>query len=174
MPDIVNADLRDTAAFAAGAQMVFQEIDGSWDDPLIFLNVLCADIVHDFAVEKLRQRYVPDTVFRLWRGDNVAVVVADIGFRDLEQMLFLIDVRRSQCEQLADADAAPVEQFKGEKYAWLSGKFPNKCPVLFERPEPHCARRARTHVVRLVVRIFEIIVFCGIFKHREQMHVDGF
>lgn len=65
--DVVDADRRHAALFAAVFQMVFQKIDGARDDALILFQPGIPDIVHDFGKEKVRHRDVADAVLRFWR-----------------------------------------------------------------------------------------------------------
>lgn len=100
--------------------------------------------------------------------------MADIGFRDLQEMLFFIDILRGERQQLADADAAPVEQFEGGEHHGLILEFPDEGAVLRERPELHGTGVARTDMLRFGAGIGKVIILCGVFEDGGQVHVNGF
>ena len=81
--DIVDADPRNPSLFAAGAQVVFEKIDGTGNDPVVLFQSCGRNVIHDLRKEKIRHGDVSHTVFRLWRRDEVLMSMADIGFCDL-------------------------------------------------------------------------------------------
>lgn len=113
--DVVCADLAHTAVLTALVQLEKQVVAGAFKHPLVRCDVPRVQIDVDLIEQKLRDVHAPDTLFRLWRGDDVPAVDLRVGLRNADLFMDGIDVCRGQREQLALAHAGPVEDLKGSK-----------------------------------------------------------
>ena len=72
-----------------------------------------------------------------------------IGLVDRDRFLVKVEVRRSQRQQLALTDTAPVEHFKGVKGNWLVHHLKGKLLIFLFRPEQHFPVFLAAHISHL-------------------------
>lgn len=117
---VVDADALDVRALAAAVELVVELCLGEDEDALVLPDGKRAHPLLELVGEELGHHDGTDGLGRLWRRHHVAPVQALVGLRHLELRAREVEVSRREGQELARAQAAPVEHLEDVVASGLS------------------------------------------------------
>ena len=129
--------------------------------PLVWLNVVKHfDIFPYFLTEKWRHFDCTVTLFCFRTCDNIPPFRSVKRLADCDCLLLKIKISRSECQQFAGADSAPVKHFKGIIGTGLIHHGFGEFQIFLFRPEVHFFRNLISHCAgppcRIVGQVIEV------------------
>ena len=172
---IVYADLLHTGGLGPALHLVIQEPPREGEEPVVRLQIVEArGVIPHFLAEELGHFDRAVALFRFRRGDDVPALYTLIRFADTHGALFEIEIRERQRQQLAHADAAPVEHFERVVGQGLAHYGLGEFEVFLLLPEIHLARFLLAHAPRERGGVLgEPVMLHGVVQHGAELVVDG-
>ena len=99
MSQVMDSDLFNTSLLAASTHFVMEIGLGDWEHSDIICNaVQRINVVLDFVHEKIGHLDVANTLWRFRVRDDILRFDTLLGFGDVQDLLFKIEVCRGQCK----------------------------------------------------------------------------
>ena len=138
---VVDPDGLEPACGAAALHLVVKVAFGEAEDaagaPLLRDG---SEEIGELVREELRHDHISLRFGRLGGGDDVPPPNPLVALGDVDEALSKVDVVRFEGEELADPQAAPVQDLERVEAGWLVHHLLAEREVLLLRPEPHlCA-----------------------------------
>lgn len=144
---VVNADTLYACGFRPSVHLVMKvAFRYRKDTGFLFESVEHTKILLHFFTEKMRHFNGTVAFLCFRRGNHIFPVQTLIGLIDRNRFLVKVEVRRSQRQQLALTDTAPVEHFKGVKGNGLIHHLKGKLLIFLFRPEQHFPVLLASHI----------------------------
>lgn len=171
---VVDADHLRARKRAAPPHLMVEERFRQPEYPLTFGDMLHLHVFPDLLHE---ERGDGDDAVRLGRlraGDDVPSLDPLVGFADGKRAPARVEVRRGQRQQLAFADARPIQDREGQERDRLVHDLAPELQVLVASPELHLHRALlRAHLPRPAHRIgLEPVVPNRMVEHRGKLVAD--
>ena len=150
MSQIVYANPFHPRLLAATIHFPVEIAFADWEHPAVRLHAVeLLEVVLQLVTEELGHLDHPVALGRLGGGDDILLVEPLVRLVDGEGAFLKVKVRRGQGQQLALANTAPVQNFKGIEGQRLVHHGLGKPGILLTGPEQHFLSFFRPHVSRL-------------------------
>ena len=169
---VVDADALDVRVLAAAVELVVELGLGEGEDAFVLPDGKRSHPLFELVGEELGHHDGSDGLGRLGRRHHVAPVQALVGLRHLELEAGEVEVWRRKGQELAKAQAAPVEHLEGVVALRLVGHRIGEAQILLARPEEHLAALGRAHARGLRAGVaLEAVVAHGMVEDGGELVV---
>ena len=175
VPQVVDPDGLEPARGAPPPHLVAQVVFCEGEDPLPapLLRDGCEEI-GELVREELRHGHVPPRLRRLWGRDDVPPLDPLVALGDVDEAPLEVDIVGFEREELADPQAAPVQDLERVEGGGLVHDLLAEHEILFLRPELHLRALSLADLDRRRGGApSQAVVFDGVVEDGAQLVVYG-